>query len=162
MVRAERLSAKDTVPGPLTFLHVGVTVPGAAGTPFSETWPSRFAVEGMVMVWSGPASADGPPLPSHATSMWSRGAPVRAPSKDFAVRWPDPVTIRVSDRLVQPGRSTISWITLARSGVRCARPTAPTVPQGAGDQLTKASVLGRDEMFPGAVVNAAALSASWP
>ena len=50
---------KVTVPGPLTFDHVVVTVAGGFGSPSSVTVPDRLAVAGRVMVWSAPAFTTG-------------------------------------------------------------------------------------------------------
>ena len=46
--------ANVTVPGPLTFDHVVVTVL-PAGKPSSFAVPFKLAEAGSVMVWSGPA-----------------------------------------------------------------------------------------------------------
>src|SRR5215207_10027810 len=58
VVTGELLSAKVTVPGPLTTLQetTGVT---PAGKPSSVTEPARLAVAGNVMVRSGPALTSG-------------------------------------------------------------------------------------------------------
>ena len=50
---------KATVPGPLTFDHVVVTVAGGAGSPSSLALPARMAPLGRVIVWSAPASTTG-------------------------------------------------------------------------------------------------------
>ena len=63
---------------------------------------------------------------------------------------PSPVTSRASALpLVQPGRSTISWSTAARLGVRWSAVAAPTVGHDTGAQATVAVVLGREEMLRG-------------
>ena len=74
VVAADCASANVTVPGPLTWLHVTVSVPGG-GRPSSVTVPPSVAALGSVMVWSGPAltvggvfggtsQESGTPLPS--------------------------------------------------------------------------------------------------
>ena len=80
-------------------------------------------------------------------SMWSNGASTDEPSKDIATLRPLPLmTNTAAFPGTDPGRSTTSWITAARSGVRCAAPASPTASQEPGDQATKAAVRGRNEM----------------
>lgn len=62
----------------------------------------------------------------------------------------------------QPARLTISWITVARFGVRWSGRACPTVDQGAGDQATLAAVRGLEETFRVAVVKVPGLSEVWP
>jgi hypothetical protein len=79
------------------------------------------------------------------------------------VRRPVPVTIITSELpLVQPGRSTISLMTGARSGVRWLGPISFTTLQGGGDQPTLADVLGLWEMLRAALVKVGALSLACP
>jgi hypothetical protein len=59
VVSTAEASAKVTVPGPDTVLHVVVTPPGGFGNPSSDTVPSNDADPGSVTGWSGPASTDG-------------------------------------------------------------------------------------------------------
>ncbi len=51
--------AKVTVPVPLTLDQVVVTLAGGLGSPSSVAVPTRLAVAGRVMVWSGPAFTTG-------------------------------------------------------------------------------------------------------
>ena len=50
---------KVTVPGPLTLIHPTVSNPGGMGKPSSLTMPLRIALARRLVVWSGPALADG-------------------------------------------------------------------------------------------------------
>ena len=50
---------KVTVPGPVTFDQVVVTVSGGSGSPSSLTVPDRFTRSGSVIVWSPPAETVG-------------------------------------------------------------------------------------------------------
>ena len=59
MVATAPESAKATVPGPLTWLQVVVTVPGEFGNPSSVTVPASIAPFGNVTVWSAPAATAG-------------------------------------------------------------------------------------------------------
>jgi hypothetical protein len=52
-------SVNVTVPGPLTCVHVTVTVAGGLGNPSSVTVPFNKALAGSVIVWSAPASTTG-------------------------------------------------------------------------------------------------------
>ena len=52
-------SPNVAIPGPLTWLHTVVTAPGDTGSPSSVTVPSRVALFGKVIAWSGPASTVG-------------------------------------------------------------------------------------------------------
>ena len=81
--------------------------------------------------------------------------------ESFATRLPVPVMMMASAwPLSQPPRLTISWMTLAILGVRCAVSAAPTVGQPVGAQLTNSVVRGREEMLLAAVVKVSALSAA--
>ncbi len=76
---------------------------------------------------------------------------------------PVPVTISESALpSVQPGRSTISCSTEARSGVCWSTPRAPTVGQPAGLQATAAAVRVRPETSFDAVVKPGASSVACP
>ena len=92
-------------------------------------------------------------------SMWSKGAASGKPLKDSATLLPVPV-IRIAIELPcnQVGRSTISWMTKAISGVCWSGPASPIVDQGAGDQDTAAVVLGLAEIFPDELEKVMALS----
>ena len=94
-------------------------------------------------------------------SIWSNGG--YPPSKDSAVRVPDPDTSNtIAFPDTQPGRNTNSCTIDARFGVRCAIPSSPTTPHGAGIHPTVAAVAGRDDTSPFVDENAAASSTAWP
>ncbi len=62
------------------------------------------------------------------------------------MRWPVPVMIRARALPgFQPGRLTISWMTVDRSVVRWLVPASPTVVQAAGFQVAAALVRVRVE-----------------
>ena len=97
-------------------------------------------------------------------SMCRTGAFAAPPSNDSATRVPSPVTNRASALpLAQPGRSTISWSTAARLGVRwSAVARRHGRPRHRRSMPRSAVVLDREEMLLAVVVNAPALSAASP
>ncbi len=158
-------SANETFPGPLTLLHTVVTAPGGFGSPSSPTVPSSAAVAGSVMDRFGPASTVGATFVGGGapSSMWRSGALPGSPSYARAVRCPVPVMMIASAfPLAQPGRFTISWITLERFGVRWFGPASPTSVHGTGDQFTAAVVRGREETLRLELVKVPGLSAACP
>ena len=154
-------SANAAVPGPETCSQLTVTAAGGSGKPSSETSAARTAVPPMSTTRFGPASTTGAALeggpPSSVYSTWSRGAPPGDPSNDDAIRWPDPVITTAKELAgVHWAELTTSWITVANSGVRCSTPAAPTFSQADGFHSTLATVTGRLERSPSAVVNTVA------
>ena len=55
LVTAAAGAEKITVPGPLTRVQLKVIAPGGEGFPSSDAEPCRLAVDGSVMIRSGPA-----------------------------------------------------------------------------------------------------------
>ncbi len=65
------------------------------------------------------------------------------------MRSPVPLMMTASEwPLDHPGRSTISWITEAISGVRWSSPASCAAGQATGDHATAARVRGLEVMFP--------------
>ena len=96
-------------------------------------------------------------------SICSNGAPLGDPSKDPAVRIPEPVMMNAIEFVAdQPSRSTISCTTVLRSGVCCASPTSPTTSHATGDHDAQASVVVRDEISKSELEKVAAWSTSSP
>ena len=55
LVTAAAGAEKSTVPGPLTRVQLKIIAPGGEGFPSSDAEPWRLAVDGSVMIRSGPA-----------------------------------------------------------------------------------------------------------
>src|SRR5665809_42832 len=84
----------------------------------------------------------------------------KPPSNDCATRLPDPEMTRARALPdAHPGRSTTSWSTALRSGVRWSTPATNRFVHGGGDHATEAAVRGRLERLNLTVVKGAALSA---
>ena len=79
------------------------------------------------------------PPPPREYSIKSFGALLLLPLYESATRLPLPVIINAREfPLDQPPRSTTSWMTEVRSGVRWSAPAAPTEFHAGGFQLTEA------------------------
>src|SRR6266545_2801000 len=115
VVLAASGSANVIVPGPLTFDHVAVVVPGGFGRPSSETTPVSGALAGNSTLWSGPASTAGARLMGGAPATQLQLEPVIVPLTGLAVESPTTVPMPSfrPQRATRPVPLENSWFTSA-------------------------------------------------